>query len=63
MPHAIHYFGGDDVPVFLLAVYSKGAKANLTGAERNELAKLLPEIADAYRANTRELTRKFRTAQ
>ena len=59
----IHYFGGDDVPVFLLAVYSKGAKANLTGAERNELAKLLPEIADAYRANTRELTRKFRTAQ
>ncbi len=34
----IHYFGGDDVPVFLLAVYGKGAKANLTKAEKNELA-------------------------
>ncbi len=51
------------MPVFLLAVNGKGARANLTGAERNELAKLLPEIADAWRANTRELTRKFRTAQ
>lgn len=59
----IHYFGGDDVPVFLLAVYGKGAKANLTRAERNELAKLLPRIADACRVNAGELTRKFRAAQ
>ncbi len=56
----IHYFGGDDVPVFLLAVYGKGAKANLTKAERNELAKLLPKIADAYRANVKEIARKLR---
>jgi len=56
----IHYFSGDDVPVFLLSVYGKGAKANLTKAERNELAKLLPKIAEAYRANVKELTRKFR---
>lgn len=47
----IHYFGGEDTPVFLLAVYGKGAKANLTKAERNELAALLPRIADAYRAS------------
>jgi hypothetical protein len=45
----IHYFGGDDVPIFLLSIYGKGAKANLSGAERNELAKLLPKIAAAYR--------------
>jgi hypothetical protein len=46
----IHYFGGDDVPVFLLAVYGKGDKANLTKQERNQLAALLPEIAAAYKA-------------
>jgi hypothetical protein len=44
----IHYFGGDDVPIFLLAVYGKGAKANLTDAEKNELAKILPSLANAY---------------
>lgn len=46
----IHYFGGDDVPVFLLAVYGKGDKSNLSKAERNELAVLLPMIARDYRA-------------
>jgi hypothetical protein len=46
----IHYFGGDDVPVFLLAIVDKGQRANLSKAERNELADLLPRIADAYRA-------------
>jgi hypothetical protein len=45
----IHYFGGDDVPVFLLGVYDKASKANLTKSERNELAKLLPTISGAYR--------------
>jgi len=47
----IHYFGGDDVPIFLLALIDKGEKANLAKAERNELAKLLPKIAEAYRAS------------
>lgn len=46
----IHYYGGDDVPVFLLAVLSKGDRGNISKAERNELAKLLPTIADSYRA-------------
>lgn len=49
----IHYFGGDDVPVFLLARYGKGEKANLTKAERNELARILPMIAKNYRSGTR----------
>lgn len=46
----IHYFGGQDVPVFLLAVYGKGSKANMSPAERNELASVLPKIVAAYRA-------------
>ncbi len=49
----IHYYGGDDVPVFLLAVYGKNRKANLTKAERNDLTRLLPQIADACRRGTR----------
>lgn len=41
--------GGDDVPVFLLAIYGKSSKANLSKSERNELSKLLPRIAMTYR--------------
>ena len=51
----IHYYGGDDIPVFLLTVYGKGAAANLTKAERNALAKILPVIGDAYREATKKL--------
>lgn len=50
----IHYFGGENVPVFLLTVYGKGTKANLSKAERNELANLLPRIVSAYRGNTEQ---------
>lgn len=46
----IHYFAGDDVPLFLLALVDKTEKGNLSKAERNELAKILPKIAEAYRA-------------
>ena len=45
----IHYYGGDDVPVFLLALIDKRRRENLSAAERNELARILPQIADAYR--------------
>ena len=41
----VHYFGGNDVPVFLLAIFSKGDKDNLSKAERNALAAILPRIA------------------
>lgn len=54
----IHYYGGVDVPVFLLTVYGKGDKANLTKAERNELAKILPQLADLYRANAKAAAAK-----
>ena len=36
----ITYFAGQDVPVFLLTVFGKGEKANLTKAERNQLGKM-----------------------
>ena len=45
----VHYYGGDEIPIFLLAVYGKCEKGNLTQAERNELARTLFQIADTYR--------------
>lgn len=46
----IHYIGGDDVPIFMLALVNKGERADLSQAEKNALAATLPKIADAYRA-------------
>jgi len=40
----ITYFGGDDVPVFLLTVFGKNERANLTKAERNGLAVLTKRL-------------------
>lgn len=57
----IHYFGGDDVPIFLLALISKGERANLTQDEKNDLAKVLPTIADAYRQAARTKAREKKT--
>jgi len=45
----ITYFGGEDVPVFILAALSKGETANLTKAERNELKMIVSSIAEDYR--------------
>lgn len=45
----IHYYGGDDVPIFLLALIDKGERANLSKAERNALAVELAGLADDYR--------------
>lgn len=56
----IHYFGGDDVPVFLLSVYGKGVTDNLTKAERNMLAKILPQLADAYRQTAKRMAGEHR---
>jgi hypothetical protein len=39
--------------VFLLAVFAKGGKVDLTQGERNELRSVLQEIADYYKAGAR----------
>ncbi len=46
----ITFYGGPDIPVFLLAVFGKGEKANLTKAERNELRQVLRDLAANYKA-------------
>ena len=40
----VWYFGGGDIPVFLLTVFGKGEKANLTQGERNALRSLTAQL-------------------
>lgn len=49
----ITYFGGPLVPVFLLSVFGKNEKANLSQAERNELRRILAQLAAEYRKGVR----------
>jgi hypothetical protein len=56
----VHYFGGDDVPVFMLAVIKKSDRDNLSKAECNALRKELQGIADAYRMSVKITTSKPR---
>ncbi len=44
----IYYFHSEQLPVFLLAAYGKNEKANLTKAERNAMAKLVPMLVGSY---------------
>jgi hypothetical protein len=50
----VSFFGGKDVPVLLLALVSKGERADLSQQERNELRKELAGFAADYRANVRK---------
>lgn len=43
----ITYYGGDDIPVFLLTVFGKNEKANLSKSERNVLASLVKILRDS----------------
>ncbi len=48
----IYLFGGDDVPVFLLAAFAKNEKADLTPAERTALGKQVTKMLADYRRQT-----------
>ncbi len=45
----ITYFGGDDIPVFLLNIFAKGDRVNLSKAEINALREELDGLAEDYR--------------
>jgi len=48
----ITFYRGEDIPVFLLNVFAKNEKTDLSQAERNQLKTVLGELADAYRRRT-----------
>ncbi len=45
----IYLFSGASVPVFVLAVFGKNEKANLSAAERNALGKAVADMIKGYR--------------
>ena len=50
----VSFFGGEDIPVFLLEIFAKGERINLSKHERNELKKILGDIAENYRQSVRD---------
>lgn len=44
----IYLFYNESFPVFLLAAYAKNEKANVTQADRNSMAKLVPLLIEGY---------------
>ena len=49
----VTFYAAEDVPVFLLDVFAKGDRIDLSKAERNELRSILSNLADEYRASQR----------
>ena len=46
----VWYYGGGDIPVFLLTVFGKGEKANLSQGERNALRSLTATLRKSLSA-------------
>ena len=49
----IYYFHDDLMPLYLLTLFAKGDKANLTKAERNELADLIDVLISIWKERTK----------
>lgn len=48
----IYYFHDAQMPLYLLTLFAKGDKANLTKAERNELANLTSILVSIWKGRT-----------
>lgn len=46
----VYLYGGNNVPVFLLAVFAKNEKSDLSQAERNDLARMTAALIQDYRS-------------
>lgn len=44
----IYYYHNGGIPLFLLTVFGKGEKANISKSERNELSKLTSLLVKKY---------------
>ncbi|MCP4371952.1 MAG: type II toxin-antitoxin system RelE/ParE family toxin [Deltaproteobacteria bacterium] len=50
----ITFFTGSDIPVFLITIYRKGQKANITAAEKKVMKILSNAIIEIYRSKEDE---------
>jgi hypothetical protein len=44
----VYFFYNETIPLFLLTIFGKNEKINLSKSERNELAKLVKELIKSY---------------
>lgn len=49
----IYYFHDDLMPLYLLTLFAKGDKVNLSKGERNELADLVEALVDIWKERTK----------
>ena len=47
----IYYFHCEMMPLYLLTLFAKGDRANLSKAERNELSEVVDLLVDIWKAN------------
>lgn len=50
----IYFFYDEEAPLFMLTIFGKGEKDNLSKSERNELAKLVKLLIATYRRKNNE---------
>ncbi len=50
----ITFYSGVDIPVFLLSLFAKNEKTDLTPKERNALKKVLPQVVKDYTARSKK---------
>ncbi|WP_058517320.1 type II toxin-antitoxin system RelE/ParE family toxin [Legionella parisiensis] len=50
----IYYYYDQTIPIFLLTVYGKNQKDNLTQEEKNIIKSIIGKIVDAYKENNHE---------
>jgi len=54
----ITFYTGEHLPVFLITVFGKGEKSNLSKSERNRLQVLTKAIVSEYRSKVAKLAKK-----
>lgn len=59
----VTFYTGQDIPVFLMDVYAKGEKINLSARERVELKKELETFVEEYREGMNERVREMRRSE
>lgn len=52
----IYYFHDREMPIYLLAIYSKSEKIDLSDMEKAVMRKLVKELVRAYRANEKMIS-------
>ncbi len=45
----VYYYHSEDIPLFMLSLFGKNEKTNLSRTERNVLSKLTKILSDSYR--------------